>query len=213
MRPRNRRRRIVLPDVEAMGSSSLCRAVGLAIPDFQHLHLADLYSAEQKDLLNRAFRNLSRRPVGMLFSSQDCRRDFVEAFPEQAAKARVASFPSLLAFEPPASVRGVPVREKWHHLPERFLLVINQFWRHKNHRLVPEALAILNSRGLEVPVVMAGLPADYRDPPQRSVERDFPGGGDRRRLVAMYDPRQSPAGRPCRRFADGFKLCHSAIAI
>ena len=150
---------VLLPDVEALGSSSL-RAVGW-IPDFQHLHLADLYSGEQKALLNRAFQNLARRSARMLFSSQDCRRDFVENFPDFADKARVASFPSLLAFEPPPSP-AVQVREKY-HLPDRFLLVINQFWRHKNHRLVPEALSILRSRGLQVPVVMAGLPADYRD--------------------------------------------------
>jgi glycosyltransferase involved in cell wall biosynthesis len=112
-------------------------------------------------LLNRAFRTLSKRSARMLFSSEDCRRDFVATFPDFAAKARVASFPSLFAFEPPAQP-AVRVCEKY-HLPERFLLVINQFWRHKNHRIVPEALAILRNRGLQVPVVMVGLPADHRD--------------------------------------------------
>jgi glycosyltransferase involved in cell wall biosynthesis len=150
---------VLLPDVEALGSSAL-RTVGW-IPDFQHLHLGNLYSEEQKQLLNGAHRKLARCSSRMLFSSQDCRRDFVEHFPAFAEKARVASFPSILAFEPPI---GSPayVHEKY-HLPERFLLVINQFWRHKNHRVVPEALALLRGRGLEVPVVMAGLPADYRD--------------------------------------------------
>jgi len=150
---------VVLPDVEALGSPSL-DAVGW-IPDFQHLHLDKLYSNEQKTLLNQAFHKLARRSARMLFSSQDCRRDFVETFPDFAGKACVASFPSLFTFEPPPA-EVVDVRAKY-HLPERFLLVINQFWRHKNHRIVPEALAILKARGLQVPVVMAGLPADYRD--------------------------------------------------
>lgn len=150
---------VILPDVEALGSKSLA-AVGW-IPDFQHLHLTDLYNAPQKELLDRAHRKLSERSARMLFSSEDCRRDFTQHFAEFAAKARVASFPSLLAFEPPP-VPAVPVRQKY-HLPERFLLVINQFWRHKNHRLIPEAIAILQQRGLEVAVVMAGLPSDYRD--------------------------------------------------
>jgi glycosyltransferase involved in cell wall biosynthesis len=150
---------VLLPDVEAIGSPSL-RTIGW-IPDFQHLHLGNLYSDEQKNLLNRAFRTLSQRSARMLFSSEDCRRDFVATFPDFASKARVASFPSLFAFEPPVQP-AVRVCEKY-HLPERFLLVINQFWRHKNHRIVPEALAILRSRGLQVPVVMIGLPADHRD--------------------------------------------------
>ena len=150
---------VLLPDVEVLGSSSL-RTVGW-IPDFQHLHLGNLYSADQKTVLNRAFEDLARRSARMLFSSQDCRRDFVETFPDFAAKARVASFPSLLAFETPPNP-PVQVCAKY-HLPERFLLVINQFWRHKNHRIVPEALSILRERRLDVPVVMAGMPVDYRD--------------------------------------------------
>jgi glycosyltransferase involved in cell wall biosynthesis len=150
---------VLLPDVEALGSSSL-HTVGW-IPDFQHLHLSELYSGDQRKLLDRAHHKLARKSSRMLFSSEDCRRDFVQHFPAFSEKARVASFPSILAFEPPS---GSPAHifEKY-HLPERFLLVINQFWRHKNHRIVPEALAILRARGLQVPVVMAGLPADYRD--------------------------------------------------
>jgi len=160
---------VVLPDVEGIGSPSL-HAVGW-MPDFQHLHLTDYYSAAQKSLINRASLKLARRSARMLFSSEDCRRDFVENFGELAWKARVASFPSLLAFEPPPSP-SAPVREKY-HLPERFLLVINQFWRHKNHRIVPEALAILRRRGLRVPVVMVGLPSDYRDKHNEALTETF----------------------------------------
>lgn len=150
---------VLLPDVEAIGSASL-RTVGW-IPDFQHLHLGHLFSEEQKQLLNRAFEKLSRCSSRMLFSSEDCRRDFEKYFPAHADKGRVASFPSLLAFEPPQGSTEY-VLEKY-HLPPRFLLVINQFWRHKNHAIVPQALAILRARGVQVPVVMAGMPSDYRD--------------------------------------------------
>ena len=150
---------VILPDVESVGSPSL-KTVGW-IPDFQHLHLSNLYSSAQTVQINRDFGTLARRSARMLFSSEDCRRDFVATFPHLAEKARVASFPSLFAFEPPPAPLG-DVREKY-HLPDRFLLVVNQFWRHKNHRIVPEALAILRRRGLEVTVVMTGLPADHRD--------------------------------------------------
>lgn len=149
---------VVLPDVESIGSPSL-KAIGW-IPDFQHLHLSNLYSSSQLAQMNRDFGLLARRSARMLFSSEDCRRDFTAAYPDLAEKARVASFPSLFAFEPPPP--AVDVRETY-HLPERFLLIINQFWRHKNHRIVPEALAILRRRGLEITAVMAGLPADHRD--------------------------------------------------
>lgn len=150
---------VILPDVEGVGTPAL-KTVGW-IPDFQHLHLREFYSAAQTAAMNRDFTKLSERSARMLFSSEDCRKDFNSAFPAHSGKARVASFPSLFAFEPPPPPE-VDVRAKY-HLPEKFLLVINQFWRHKNHRIVPEALAILRRRGLAVTVVMAGLPADHRD--------------------------------------------------
>ncbi len=150
---------VILPDVESIGSASL-KTIGW-IPDFQHLHLSNLYSPAQIALLNRDFGVLAQRSARMLFSSEDCGRDFATKYPDLSGKARVASFPSLFAFEPPppptVDVRAI------YHLPERFLLIVNQFWRHKNHRIVPEALAILRRQGVEVTAVMAGLPADHRD--------------------------------------------------
>jgi glycosyltransferase involved in cell wall biosynthesis len=54
-------------------------------------------------------------------------------------------------------------------LPSLFVLVANQFWQHKNHGLVVDAIAQASSAGVVIPVVMTGLPADYRDPANRSV--------------------------------------------
>ncbi|MEO6847697.1 MAG: glycosyltransferase [Chthoniobacterales bacterium] len=131
------------------------------IPDFQHLHLSDLYTEEQRSIFNKEFGELAARSKRMLFSSNDSRGDFVKNYPEYAAKAKVASFPSLFAFESPEG-SATTARGKY-HLPEKFLLVINQFWRHKNHRVVVESLAILRKRGLSITTVMVGLPADHRD--------------------------------------------------
>lgn len=41
-------------------------------------------------------------------------------------------------------------------LPERFLFYPAQFWPHKNHRRIVEALAILSAEGMRVPIVFAG---------------------------------------------------------
>ncbi|MCA1630583.1 MAG: glycosyltransferase, partial [Acidobacteria bacterium] len=56
------------------------------------------------------------------------------------------------------------VRRKY-RLPERFFLVSNQFWEHKNHALVLRALAELKRRGEPPPVVVfTGRPYDPRRP-------------------------------------------------
>jgi len=45
------------------------------------------------------------------------------------------------------------------NLPEKFALLANQFWTHKNHLTVIEALAELRRHDIKVPLVMTGRPA------------------------------------------------------
>ncbi len=48
-------------------------------------------------------------------------------------------------------------------MPAKFILVANQYWSHKNHGVVLDALELLKARGMTIPVVFTGLPLDYRD--------------------------------------------------
>ena len=50
-----------------------------------------------------------------------------------------------------------------YHLPEKFVYLPNQFWRHKNHQLMFEAVKDLDQQGVPVSVVCTGYPSDYRD--------------------------------------------------
>ena len=137
-----------------------CPAIGW-IPDFQHRHLPELFPQELRHRLDKRHGKLVEKCSLMWCSSYSVAEDFRNYFPRHAYKARVASFPSLFAYEPPDEsniTQPLPYR-----LPEKFLLVVNQFWAHKNHKVVAEALGLLRKHGLEVPMVMVGLPADYRD--------------------------------------------------
>ena len=104
---------------------------------------------------------MAERCTLLLLSSRNALDHFADFYPQHVNKARLVPFPSLFAFEPPAGDATVPVRK--FNLPEKFALVANQFWRHKNHEVVIEAIRQLHSRGIQVPLVMTGLPSDYRD--------------------------------------------------
>src|SRR6266478_2192276 len=57
------------------------------------------------------------------------------------------------------------VGSRRYSLPEKFFLVCNQFWEHKNHLLVLRALALLKQQGKTPPVVaFTGRPYDSRRP-------------------------------------------------
>ncbi len=104
-----------------------------------------------------------------MLTSEAAREDFAAFAPEYAHKARVVSFPSSIA--PGAITEDPRVTVRKFNLPEKFALVANQFWRHKNHEVVVEALSRLRRKNVRIPVVMTGLPADYRDPVNRVLSQ------------------------------------------
>lgn len=136
------------------------------IPDFQHLHLPEFFGQDDLDRRNTTYLRLAEKATVVMLSSHAAHDDFAQFAPAYADKGRVVPFPSLLAFE---ELTGDPLttRKKF-NLPEKFALVANQFWEHKNHRLVVQALALLQSTGITVPVVMTGLPSDHRDPSNKN---------------------------------------------
>lgn len=139
------------------------------IPDFQHVYLPEYFSAEERRQRDQGIRRLAERATLIMLSSRDAEGHFKEFAPESAGKARVLSFPSVFAFETFES-DALESRAKF-HLPEKFALVANQFWAHKNHQLVVAAIRQLKERGLDVPVVMTGLPSDRRDPSNQNFSR------------------------------------------
>jgi glycosyltransferase involved in cell wall biosynthesis len=130
------------------------------IPDFQHLHLPDLFSSAELQERRRTTAGIARNCDAVVLSSKAVADEFVRAFPAFQQKARVLSFPSRFAFHQPRSW-AADVRRAY-HLPEKYFLCANQFWAHKNHSQLVDALALLRDKGLHVHVVFTGLPLDSR---------------------------------------------------
>lgn len=142
------------------------------IPDFQHRHLpelfpeAEIYARERTNLYCAL--NLDR----VVLSSEMAANDFRNFYPLSAHKARVLRFTSVIEED---WIRRTPeevIQAK--ALPERFFLVSNQFWIHKNHRLVVEAARVCRERGAPVQIAFTGSFHDSRS-------KDFV--GDLRRRI------------------------------
>jgi glycosyltransferase involved in cell wall biosynthesis len=132
------------------------------IPDFQHVHLPELYTPDDRAGRDRIFRAQIRAAARVLVTAEAVRQDLEAFAPEQAAKVRCVGF---VAHVPEDAYRDDP-REGLarYHLPDRFIYLPNQFWQHKNHSLVFEALARLAARGVQPCLVSTGNPLDYRRP-------------------------------------------------
>jgi len=139
------------------------------IPDFQHRSLPRFFSSAERERRDSIYAKWAKQADFVMVSSESVRSEFIAFAPDLAHKVRVLRFPSLYAFEPPPQLVGdAPER---YHLPDKFVLVANQYWAHKNHQVVIEAAAFLKASGYVIPMVFTGLPLESRDPTNAAVSR------------------------------------------
>lgn len=129
------------------------------IPDFQHMRLPEFFSDRERRRRDGMFRRLADYSTRLVLSSEDVRRDLVAFRPQAAAKVRVLRF--VPGFAGPCRSREAldryGIQEPYFHLP-------NQFWAHKNHAVVIEALRKARQRGRRLSVVATGKTSDHRNP-------------------------------------------------
>ncbi len=129
------------------------------IPDMQHRQLRHLFSfiSYWKREIGFRFQMFSGRNI--MLSSEDARLDFVRFYPKSATKAHVVRFAI------PAETVQLDSRQvaNQYALPEQFFFLPNQFWKHKNHTCVIQALSIAKSRGKDIVVAASGQQYDARD--------------------------------------------------
>jgi glycosyltransferase involved in cell wall biosynthesis len=132
------------------------------IPDFQHRYLKHLFDFKAYWKREIGFRAqiLSGRHV--MLSSDDARQDCERFYPITQGRTHIVRFaiPAANAIDSVAA-RGVA---DGYGLPEKFFFLPNQFWKHKNHECVVQALRKLKAQGKEVVVAVSGKQMDPRDP-------------------------------------------------
>jgi hypothetical protein len=153
---------IVFPVHTSLGRTFPAPWIGW-IPDFQHKRLPEFFSADQRGSRDTAFQRLFRDAPHVVVSSQDAYRDLMRFFPASPDRVSVLPFTSVAD---PEWYEGRPAQVAADfRLPEKFLIFPSQFWAHKNHRLVFEALYILRNGGLpDVSLVCTGYTNDQRHP-------------------------------------------------
>lgn len=138
------------------------------IADFQHCYLPEMFGrlgALKRDLTCR-LKSAGHRTV--MVSSWSARDDGMRFYKIPSERLVVVPF-TVLSHENAifSDVREVLAK---YDIPEKFFFLPNQFWKHKNHQVVADALSILNDHGKEVVVVASGSVTDPRNP---SLYEDF----------------------------------------
>ncbi|WP_298274405.1 glycosyltransferase family 1 protein [uncultured Bradyrhizobium sp.] len=132
------------------------------IPDLQHRSLPQLFPRTARWRREIGFRVQIASGRDIMLSSESALRDFRAHYPHVRNRVSVVRF----ATQPPAAFLDTDPLDviATYGLPPNYFYLPNQFYRHKNHQLVVDALTILKRRGIDVVVCASGSTEDRREP-------------------------------------------------
>lgn len=134
------------------------------IPDFQHINLPMMFSSDEISSRSICYAKMIKDSDRLVISSNDAAADLNDFMPGYENKVSVLNFVS----QPNLSVSQM---DKGNHkeiehkysFEGKFFFLPNQFWRHKNHQTVFEAVNILKKNGLEILILCSGHLDDFRN--------------------------------------------------
>ncbi len=135
------------------------------LPDFQHKHLPAMFTRAQWARRELGFRAQVASGRTIMVSSETARRDAETFYPTARGRTAVVRFAQVM--DVAAVAAAADAARARYDLPARFVFLPNQFWPHKNHTLVAEALALAAARGCldrVPPIVLSGRTDDPRHP-------------------------------------------------
>jgi glycosyltransferase involved in cell wall biosynthesis len=155
-----------LPDV--LGPRIGLKPDGIDVPcvgyiyDCQHRRMANFFSAGEIAARDTLFTRMLRELPVVIVTSEEAKSDLLRYFPHISSE--IVTLPFAASPLPDwLSINSMIGREKY-RLPLKYFLCSNQFWQHKNHRVVFEALSLARAEGRPIFMVFTGLREDYRAP-------------------------------------------------
>jgi glycosyltransferase involved in cell wall biosynthesis len=131
------------------------------IPDFQQHYFPHFFQPNDIEWRNRIEQKIAGQRVKLVLSSESAETDFKKFYPNAICQTTVVHF--AVTHPPFQHLNFNSIRQKY-QLPEKYFFSPNQFWIHKNHQVVLEAMKILKEQGCCPVIVFSGKEYDYRFP-------------------------------------------------
>jgi len=113
---------------------------------------------------DKSFYEMSKKNDIVILSSNVAKNDFEKYYSNYKSKAEVLQFvPSFEIKQESQTEKFVYIQKKY-EINSAFFYLPNQYWKHKNHKIVLEALTLLKRSGKKVLVISTGNTQDYRNP-------------------------------------------------
>lgn len=135
------------------------------IPDFQSRHHPELFDSSTVEAEHARTQLWLRDSNGLIVSSHDAQRDASRFYGVAPDKVHVLHFAPRLDSSRAADPAQRDAVLSRHGIDRPYVFLPNQYWQHKNHGLVVDALAEIEGRGGRAPLVVStGKTEDLRNP-------------------------------------------------
>lgn len=133
------------------------------IADFQHIHYPEFFQEDELQEREMLFEYIARNHRKLVLSSNSAKQDYLSKYPQYEKGVYVIPFVSAIDSRI-IQEDGVKAAQEKYGIFGQYFLISNQFWKHKNHKTVLEALNYAKrQQGVHMSVVCTGFFSDYRD--------------------------------------------------
>ena len=131
------------------------------LPDLQHKYYPEFFSDEEIRDRDISFQQLLRSANSVIVEAQDVKNDLQKFYDVGDTEIFVMPY-TAVPEDGWFSLEDVDIDK--YHLPEKYFLISNQFWLHKDHKTAFDALKLLHDEGYtDYHIVCTGKMDDYRD--------------------------------------------------
>jgi len=128
-------------------------------PDLQHLRLPHLFGRMERLRRQIGFRIQMQTDRTIMLSSIDAHNDLRHFF--GSISNRVCVVPFAVPHRQPVSESVINATKAKYNIVGSYVLLPNQFWKHKNHALAVQAFAMAQRQGGQTQLVLTGNPLDH----------------------------------------------------
>lgn len=137
------------------------------IADFQHVHYPEFFTRWERTRRDRRAMEIVKSGEPIVLSSQDAKNDFVKHFGGSEKQCTVVHFVSYIEDEILKLTETFEdmTLKKLGLVPGEYIYIPNQFWKHKNHIVVFQAIKnLINEKNIEkIKFVFSGNINSYKN--------------------------------------------------
>ena len=149
--------------------------------DLQHMYYPQFFTKRKRIERNERIKLILKNSKDLVVSSQAVKDDFYKFF-KVPKKLNIHIYHFVSIIEGLPDMTFDEIRAKY-DLPEHYYMISNQFHKHKNHKVVFEAVAELKRKGIEVYIGITGRFPEQPDSPYLQELHDIINKNDLKQSV------------------------------